>query len=101
MASSELSGENAAAVVSATVVSASGPDLAAQEQGAKPIRIGVIGPGSRGTGMMQWLITQNAGVDVTAICDINKAHLDNAVNIIKKIKGNTPVGYCKGPYGLL
>ena len=92
-------GKNAAAVVSATVVSASGPDLAAQEQGAKPIRIGVIGPGGRGTGMMQWLITQNAGVDVTAICDINQAHVDNAVNIVKKIKGNTPVGYCKGPYG--
>ena len=74
------------------------PDLLAQEK--KPlgdIRIGVIGVGGRGTGLLRSLLGIS-GVRVTAVCDINEDHLSRALNIVEEAAGSTPVGFSKGPY---
>ena len=62
----------------------------------KPLRLGVIGVGGRGTHLMR-LALGFEGVEVQAVCDINEANLNRAVGIVRDIKGNTPVGYSEGP----
>jgi len=61
----------------------------------KPIRLGVVGVGSRGTHLLR--LALNAGVEVPALCDIQEPHLNRAVEIVKSVRGNTPEGYSKGP----
>ena len=66
------------------------------EEKQKPLRIAVIGVGSRGTHLMR--LALGAGVDVPALCDINQAHLNGAVEIVQKARdGRKPEGYSKGP----
>ncbi|MBN1912391.1 MAG: Gfo/Idh/MocA family oxidoreductase [Pirellulales bacterium] len=75
------------------------PVLAATEKKneAKPTRIAFIGVGSRGTGLLKQILRID-GVEVPAICDINTAHLNTALGIVKERRGNTPAGFSKGPY---
>ncbi len=66
------------------------------QQPANPIRLGVIGVGSRGTHLMR--IALEAGVDVPAVCDIDEAHLSRAADIVEKARGGRrPAGYAEGP----
>lgn len=61
-----------------------------------PIRLGVIGVGSRGTHLLRLALA--AGVDLPALCDINQAHLDRASAIVRQARpGRTPAGYSRGP----
>jgi len=63
----------------------------------KPIRVGVIGVGSRGTHLLR--VALGAGVDVPALCDMNEAHLNRAIGVVEKARdGQKPAGYAKGPY---
>ena len=63
---------------------------------SSPIRLGVIGVGGRGTHHVRLALA--AGVDVPAICDINEAHLNRALDIVAKARdGRRPAGYSKGP----
>ena len=71
--------------------------LRANEQSAKTVRIGVIGTGGRGIGMLKGLLL-NAGVEVPAVCDINEGAAELAAKIVKDKNGNTPVKYTKGEY---
>ena len=64
---------------------------------SKPVRIGIIGSGHRGTDLIQLLLGW-PDVSVNAICDINKNNLNHAIEIVKKIKGNTPAGYSGGEF---
>jgi len=73
------------------------PDLFAQNEEMKPVRIGVIGSGGRGTHLLRILLSF-PGVSVPAICDINEKNLNHAIDLVKEIKGTTPVGYSKGEY---
>jgi len=73
------------------------PNLFGQDKAAKPIRFAVIGTGGRGTGLMRALLNF-PGVEVVAMCDINEKHLNRAIEIVKRVKGNTPAGYSKDEY---
>lgn len=63
----------------------------------KPVRIGFIGVGGRGTGLLK-VILDVPGVSIPSICDIKEDHLNRAIQIVNKKQGNTPEGYSKGPY---
>ena len=69
--------------------------VSAAEKSA-PVRLGVIGVGSRGTHHVRLALA--AGVEVPAICDINQANLNRALDIVEKARqGRRPEGYSKGP----
>ena len=60
------------------------------------IRIGFIGVGSRGTGLLKNLLTR-ADADVPAVCDIDSKTLKRAQDLVREFKGHTPAGFDKGP----
>lgn len=60
----------------------------------KTVRIGVIGIGNRGTHLLKTLLN-NEGVEIAALCDIDKTRLDNAINICKDAGRKKPEGYYK------
>jgi len=72
--------------------------LAAQAMGqepAKPLRLGVIGIGGRGSYLLG--IALKAGIEVPAVCDINAAALARGAGIVEKAGGKRPEGYGNGP----
>ncbi len=60
-----------------------------------PLRVGVIGVGSRGTYLLR--VALHLGVEVPALCDIDEGHLNRAVGIVAKARGRQPEGYSRGP----
>jgi predicted dehydrogenase len=62
----------------------------------KPVRIGLVGVGNRGTGLVKILLDV-PGVELRAICDINEEHLQNAQAIVEKAGRRRPEGYSSGP----
>jgi predicted dehydrogenase len=68
--------------------------IAADVEG--PLRLAVIGVGSRGTHLLGVALGLQA-VQVPALCDINEAHLNRAIGIVKEARGNEPAGYSAGP----
>ncbi len=70
----------------------SGTSLA---QAEKPVRIGIVGAGRRGTAHVQTLLDV-PGVDIPAICDINEANLARAVGIVEQAGRKRPEGYSNG-----
>ena len=63
---------------------------------AKPVRLGVIGVGGRGTYLLSVALGFE-GVEVPALCDINPAHLERALALVEKARGKRPAGYSAGP----
>jgi len=76
---------------------AAGLALAARVEGnetasSRPIRLGVIGVGGRGTHLLRLALAQ--GVAVPALCDIKPAHLKRATDLVAKVReGRAPEGY--------
>lgn len=63
---------------------------------AKPVRLGIIGVGSRGTHLLG--LALEAGVEVPALCDINEANLKRAIDLTAQAReGRKPAGYSRGP----
>lgn len=62
----------------------------------KPVRIGFVGVGNRGTGLVK-ILCDLPGVQIRAICDINEEHLQNAQAIVEKAGQKRPEGYAHGP----
>jgi predicted dehydrogenase len=62
----------------------------------KPVRIGMVGVGNRGTGLVKILLDV-PGVEIHAICDINEEHLEKAQAIVEKSGRKRPEGYSSGP----
>jgi predicted dehydrogenase len=58
------------------------------------VRIGFIGVGDRGTGLLR-VALQYANVEVPAVCDINAANLKRSQDLIEKARGKRPEGYAK------
>ena len=69
------------------------PSLAGAD---KPVRIGLVGVGHRGTGLVKILLDV-PGVEIPAICDINEEHLQSAQAIVEKSGRKRPEGYASGP----
>ena len=65
---------------------------AKKTEASKPIRLGVIGVGGRGTHLLRLALDQ--GVEVPALCDIEPAHLKRAAELVAKAReGRAPEGY--------
>lgn len=61
----------------------------------KPVRIGCVGVGERGTDLMSILLKM-PGIEVPAICDILPAHAEQAQNIIVQSGRAKPEAYTRG-----
>lgn len=57
----------------------------------KPLRMGMIGVGNRGTSHLQTLLSM--GIQVPAICDINEEHLRRGQALVEKAGQKRPEGY--------
>jgi predicted dehydrogenase len=60
----------------------------------KPVRLGVVGVGGRGTHLLSLLLAMG-GVEVPAICDINDEHLARAQGMVEKASQKRPEGYSR------
>jgi hypothetical protein len=65
---------------------------AAQESTDKPVRVGVVGTGNRGTGHVNTLLTIE-GVDIAAVCDLIESKASNAADICEKAGRKRPKVY--------
>jgi predicted dehydrogenase len=65
--------------------------------GEKPVRIGVVGTGNRGRGLLGILLGME-GVEIPALCDINREHLSMAEDLVLKSGREKPEGYWKDEY---
>src|SRR5215813_7428579 len=71
--------------------------LAAQTSAQpKPIRVGFIGVGGRGTELLRNLLA-HPGVAVPVLCDINPVNLKRAQDLVAKKRGSSPEGFSRGP----
>ncbi len=66
------------------------------QENPKPVRLGVIGVGSRGTHHVR--LALDAGIEIPALCDIKEAHLNRAIDLVRKARPSAKVaGYGEGP----
>ncbi|MCK4344059.1 MAG: Gfo/Idh/MocA family oxidoreductase [Bacteroidales bacterium] len=65
--------------------------------GKKTVKVAVVGTGNRGTGLMKNLLAME-GVEIPALCDINKEKLDNACKICIDAGKKEPDRYFKDEY---
>ena len=56
----------------------------------KPVRLGFVGVGSRGTHLLR--LALNAGAEVPALCDVKVPNLDRAVDTVKRAQDRAPEG---------
>jgi len=71
------------------------PTLAWATDDQKPVRIGCVGVGGRGTGLMSLLLAMK-NVDVPAVCDINPGNATRAQNLITASGRAKPELYTQG-----
>jgi myo-inositol 2-dehydrogenase / D-chiro-inositol 1-dehydrogenase len=68
---------------------------AAFAQSEKPIRIGIVGVGHRGSYLLTTLLDL-PDVQAPAICDINEGTLKHAQDVVEKAGRKRPEGYSSG-----
>ena len=66
-------------------------------EGGKKVRIGFIGVGDRGTGLLR-ITLRFPDIEVPAVCDIVPAHAKRAQDLVEKALGKRPQSYEAGPY---
>jgi len=62
---------------------------------ARPVRIGVVGLGGRGTGLLSILLTME-GVEVPALCGTSVGKVQRAQDMVERAGQPRPAGYCEG-----
>lgn len=62
---------------------------------SKPLRVGFVGTGGRGTGLIRNLL-RIGGVQLPALCDINEERLARAQGLVEKAGQPKPEGYSRG-----
>lgn len=67
----------------------------AEAPAAKPVRLGFVGVGSRGTGLLRTAL-QLPNVEIPAVCDIVEAHASQAQDIVEQAGRTRPAAYTKG-----
>lgn len=86
----------AAAGLAAGLAAGIGSQTLAQNN-SKPLRLGVIGVGGRGTYLLRLALAE--GVEVPALCDIDEGNLNRAIDMVQQARnGRKPEGYAKGPF---
>jgi predicted dehydrogenase len=63
----------------------------------KPVKIGIVGTGNRGRGLLSILLGMEH-VEIPALCDINREHLSMAENMVLESGRQKPDGYWKDEY---
>ena len=71
-------------------------DATRAAEGGKPVRLGFIGVGDRGTGLLR-IALRFPDVQVPAVCDISEAAAKRAQDLVEKALGKRPEAYTKGP----
>src|SRR5687768_12902553 len=71
-------------------------DSFAQAAGEQRVRVGFIGVGDRGTGLLR-ITLRFPNVEVPAVCDINPNALKRAQDLVEKARGKRPEGYGDSP----
>lgn len=66
-------------------------------QSERPIRVGFIGVGNRGSGLLD-IALHMPGIEVPAVCDIQKPHLDKSIAMVEKAGQKRPEGYGRDEY---
>ncbi|MCD6308485.1 MAG: Gfo/Idh/MocA family oxidoreductase, partial [Candidatus Latescibacteria bacterium] len=69
----------------------------ASAQAEKPVRVGVVGVGSRGSYLTKVLMSVG-GVEIPALCDINPDHLARSQKDVVDAGRPRPEGYSRGPW---
>jgi len=87
---------NAAATLG-LAVNASGMNLSFFSDNKRTIRVGVVGVGNRGSHLLS-LLLQMDGVEIPALCDIQKPHLEKAQDIVIQAGRKKPEGYGTDEY---
>ncbi len=67
-------------------------EAAALDGEAKPVRLGVIGVGNRGTSLLRSLL-ELSGTPVVAVCDFDPKHRQRGQGIVEKARGSKPEAY--------
>ena len=67
-------------------------EAAAVEAEARPVRLGVIGVGNRGTALLRALL-ELPGTPVVAVCDFDRRHRQRGQGIVEKARGTKPEAY--------
>jgi predicted dehydrogenase len=70
--------------------------LAASGERPSPVRVGFIGVGGRGTGLLKTILKVDE-VRIPAICDLLEKNLARAQGLVSKGGQDRPEGYSKGP----
>ena len=73
----------------AMMAAAAAPLSSVAQLPVKELRVGVLGTGSRGTGMMRITLTL-PGVRIAAVCDIDEGRATRAQQIVQDAAGNRP-----------
>ncbi len=88
---------NTAAVTAAAAGAAFAPSaLFSGPEAAKPVRLGFVGVGSRGTYLLRTAL-DIGGVEVVALCDIDPEHLARAQRMVERRGMPRPAAYGNGP----
>jgi predicted dehydrogenase len=67
----------------------------AEEYTLKPVRVGLVGVGNRGTALLNTLLSL-PGVSVPAVCDIDAAAATRAQDLVEKAGAKRPEAYTAG-----
>ncbi len=62
------------------------------EPGVKPVRLGIVGVGGRGKNLLQIALAVG-GVQITALCDINRERVAAGQDLVATSGGRKPEGY--------
>ena len=81
--------------IAALGIAAMPTSIYATEMGKKKhVRLGIIGTGGRGTGLIQTLLNIQ-GHEIIAVCDLVRSRADNAADLCVKAGKKRPAVYCK------
>ncbi len=69
----------------------------AREDYARPVRIGAVGVGGRGGGLLK-ILAGMEGVQIPAICDVSPEIVEARQNVVVKAGHKKPDGYSDGDY---
>jgi len=86
----------AAGTLTAAAAAMSSDPKSVEAANEKPVKIGVVGVGSRGSYLTSVLLSM-PGVQVTAIADINEANLAKSQKTVVDAGQPKPEGYSRGP----
>lgn len=89
--------EFAKATAAGSIATGMAPAFKAAAAEKSPVRVGFIGVGGRGTGLLKTML-EVSGVRIPAICDVIENNAVKAQNIVEKTGQERPASYTRGEY---